>query len=345
MSDLDAIISGHADAIESGDSNSSDVDTSSNDTIQDTQTDDNHSADNSTEVIANTAVANTAVANTSVANTAVANTVSANVVTANTTTANTADPVDTELEALGIKKNNRLPYDRVKAIFKNQQKKLTDAHTAEVSTYQQQLQNVAELNRIVATEPERFIEILKDKYPAYRNYFVAPNGANVSTQSTTTADAGMPQKPQPTVELPNGQMTYDADGFEKLAEWKTQVKEYEAQQKAKREEAVIQSAHTIVTQQLADVATWEGMTEENQKLMGAAMKADPNLSLEGAYRKIVVPKLKVDKNKLREELLAEIQNQPHSTSIAANPTRVGQDGEVSLDDKLMAHAERLANGR
>ena len=90
----------------------------------------------------------------------------------------------------------------------------------------------------------------------------------------------------------------------------------------------------VIRKQIEEAKTWP-MFNENQDEIVAALKANPNLSLEGAYRQIVVPKIVADRSRIKQDVLREAQHAPTSTSVpnrAATKPVAPTAGPRSLED-------------
>lgn len=93
-------------------------------------------------------------------------------------------------------------------------------------------------------------------------------------------------------------------------------------------------------------ANWEGFKENASEIL-AVLKADAALAqkenrrvitLDRAYNRVVLPKMKADREKTRAEVLAELKKAPTSTSTAAQ-TQAGaaDDGKPkSVEDIIKA---------
>lgn len=65
-------------------------------------------------------------------------------------------------------------------------------------------------------------------------------------------------------------------------------------------------------------------------------------ALRGAYIKVVGPKLAADRNKLREEVIREINSQPRSTSAPSLPAKTPTHaGPFGLVERRSSHVRRL----
>lgn len=247
-------------------------------------------------------------------------------------------------------RENRIPYSRVKKIA---QKAVRDArkeweaeltpkqqeYETKVKSYEDRLSKVDQFERVMVNEPQKFLEMLST-IPAYQQFFQA-----VEEAFTRASQTGEPQQsqevgddmPQPDQQLSDGSMVYSMNGLKALLAWQAnQVENRVTKQVESRYKPIesewqaqqrINSLKPVVNAQIAEARTWKGFNENEAEIV-EALRNDQRLSLEGAYRKIVLPKLEKaweeerakmvpDRNKMREELLAELKGAPRSTSVPA----------------------------
>lgn len=227
--------------------------------------------------------------------------------------------------------------------------------TAKVQDYETRLNTVGQFEDVMVNDPNKFLTMLS-KLPAYKDFFtfVQQSAATIGQNqpASTTAVAGQPTAeqnpadamPEPDEELSDGSRVYSMDGLKKLLAWNaSQVesrvsKQFEERykpienewQERKRLEAVV----PVIRKQIEEAKTWP-MFNENQDEIVAALKANPNLSLEGAYRQIVVPKIVADRSRIKQDVLREAQHAPTSTSVpnrAATKPVAPTAGPRSLED-------------
>lgn len=172
------------------------------------------------------------------------------------------------------------------------------------------------------------------------------------------------QMPQPDITLSDGSKTYSLKGLQDLLEWNTkrvegtldarlkpfQDRAEQDQQRAKQTQQA-EAIHARTSQQLEDAATWTGWAEHKDDIL-KALQADsaeaekaggtPKLSLEGAYRKVVMAKLLEDDGKKRERLLKEIHDAPKSSALSRQTTDAPKTtGPRSTQDIVRATIAKL----
>lgn len=226
---------------------------------------------------------------------------------------------------------NRIPHTRVKAIvakataaleatFKTER----EAHTAKIAENDKRFKEIDNVERLMFDEHDTFLGILEN-IPGYKEKLAAKYGA--ATAAGTSAAAAADTDPMPKPDTEGG---YSEAGLAKLFEWNGRqvekrineryqplVEERDSDKRRKAQDARISAVK-------AEYYTWEG-ARENEAAVAAAMAADGRLSLEGAYRKVVLPKLKTDEAKIRSEerarVIAELKKAPASTGTAPAPAR------------------------
>lgn len=149
---------------------------------------------------------------------------------AETVTAAEQDELDKELEALGIpafdqtKRENRLPYRRMKKIFGNAQEKWKTTHKAELAerdtkltAAEQRLQHMDSVDALIASDPDRYVAMLAAMHPDKYSRFVGrtPEAAKPAVD-TAAADP----KPEPDGQYADGTPGYTPAGMEKLLDWR-----------------------------------------------------------------------------------------------------------------------------
>lgn len=247
--------------------------------------------------------------------------------------------------------------------------------TAKVTDYETRLTKVGEFENIIQNEPKKFMQMLQG-LPQYQGFFqwvrslqdgsgAAPAGATGNAAAGQAAQAAMESDamPEPDQELPDGTKVYSLDGLKQLLLWNSKdterrvIQQVESQyapirsefqqrremalreaQRRAAEEAVIPQ----IRQQLAEAATWP-MFSENEEEITAALESDPNLSLDGAYRKVVLPKLVADRQSIRQQVLQEVRQAPRSTNVPARPAtqKGGSTGPRRLEDVIAEAAATL----
>ena len=143
------------------------------------------------------------------------------------------------------------------------------------------------------------------------------------------------QRPQPDVVVPEtGQKFYSAEAAERLAQWiATQSTEPLEKRLQSIEGVHAQSRAAAQAQaQLVEANAWPYF-KDNQPAILAAMEKDHRLSLEGAYNRVVVPKIRQFE---REAVLKEINQKSQATTV--NPASGGATGQ-QLPGKKLGFAE------
>ena len=255
-------------------------------------------------------------------------------------------------------RENRIPYARVKKITEKAAKdasetvrleftpKITEFET-KVKDYESRLGQVAEFERIMLNEPDRFIGML-ETIPAYKSVFEKLHAPAPEAPQEAPAAPVDEEMPQPDQELPDGNKVYSLEGLKALNAWNRSqarkevladvdkrfgpmAQEWEAHQKR-------QALIPQVQKQIDEAKSWPQFSENEVEIV-KALQSNSNLTLEGAYRQVVFTKLqedkarveeekskiqsslKVDRDKMRAEILKEIQGTPRSTSVSSQTSK------------------------
>jgi hypothetical protein len=217
---------------------------------------------------------------------------------------------------------------------------------AKTKAYEGQIQTYQNFENIMVNDAERHLQMLST-LPAYKKFFAAVEQAfsrleqQGPAQTTPAQEAVSDDMPQPDQTLSDGSKVYSMEGLKALLGW--QAKQVEARvtkQVQTRYEPIernwqiqqrIEQVRPIVEKQIADARTWEKFNENEDEIV-KVLQANPQISLETAYHHVVDPKIKAgwdtersklvaDRNKIREEVLAELKAAPKATSA---PTAAGR---------------------
>lgn len=231
---------------------------------------------------------------------------------------------------------------------------------AKVTDYEARLTNVGQFENVMANDPERFLTMLA-KLPAYKGFFDFVEQGSQALRGQpgqpNPEAAAVPQgdgMPEPDEELSDGSKVYSMEGLKALLAWNAQHVEtkltsgYEAKLKAIEdrytpmatewnERRRIEATLPVIRKQLEDARTWPLFNESEGEIL-EVLKADGQISLEGAYRKVVFPKLVAERNNVRQDVIKEIKAAPVATSVASRvvskPTTSPSGGPRSLEDVI-----------
>lgn len=293
-----------------------------------------------------------------------------------------AAPVDEFEKMFGIPaigphgRENRIPHSRVKSMvekavskakqdFESEHKpKFSELETkhkeyeTKVQQYEAHLGKVREFEEVMVNKPDQFLKMLS-ALPAYSEFFQAVRVAFEQAQNggQSLVDEEIPaDMPQPDHRLDDGTMVYTMKGLqardawnrakaaaqareETLAEVERRFgpieREYQTQQR-------IQAVIPQIRQQVDEARTWPQF-KENEEEITKVLQANPRISLEGAYRQVVFPRLTADRNKIREEVLREVKQAPRSTAAPAGSVKAtpANPANMTLNDKISEELKRL----
>lgn len=178
----------------------------------------------------------------------------------------------------------------------------------------------------VAGDEAAFLRELAQIDPRYGRFLEPP-------KPEPPAPAVSAEMPAPDLSLPDGSRTYSLEGIQKLLDWKTSQVESKllsavesklkplTEREKQAEQA--QAFRERTRQQIDEAKTWPGFAEHESDILKALQEDSararaagkrPSLTLEAAYRKVVIPRLSADRNKMREELIKELNAAPKGTA-------------------------------
>lgn len=237
-----------------------------------------------------------------------------------------------------------------------------------VTEYESRLEAVGRFEDVMEKDPERFLNMLS-RLPAYKEFFEFVSEAYTAKQNQGQAPAQAPSEtvatatsqamPEPDETLADGSKVYSLDGLKSLLDWNGQtvesrvaakyeskLQEYEKKFKELedrynpvvnewQEQRRIQAALPTIRKQLEDARKLPLFTENEGEIL-KILQEDKQISLEGAYQKVVFPKLIEERNKVRQDVIKELQTAPQSTSVTSRggvkPTPVTHSGPRSIED-------------
>lgn len=260
-------------------------------------------------------------------------------------------------------RENRIPYSRVKKITEkavnDKVKELEASYTpkiqdfeTKIQDYEGRLQRVAEFEHVMVNNADKFLEMLST-LPTYQPFFDAVRAAFKDKTPAKPQEEAPDDMPQPNKRTSDGTMVYDLDGLRALNAWnraqarKEVMQEVEKRygpiEKAWQADQHIQAVIPQVQAQIAEARTWP-MFNENEAEIVEVLKSNPKVSLEGAYRHVVFPKMSAERNKIREEVLKELKQAPKATSATtgvSKATATPATGPRNLEDVIREAAQTL----
>lgn len=281
-------------------------------------------------------------------------------------------------------RENRIPYSRVTKIVSKAQKeaqelirkefepKVTEYET-KVKDYETKLANydarwvdVDKFEKVMLNDQGQFLDMLA-KIPAYQPFFAKVNELFLKEQSGTTTPT--PTEPVSTVPVDMPQpdsedgSTYTKEGLQKLLQWNANQAATLAEERVTKRYAPMETqfqAHErmqIILPKVQDQITEARklpMFNESEQEIVSALQADKTLTLEGAYNKVVVPKLVAAREaattdratiekETREKVLEELKKAPSSTSARTTPSKAAptSSGPRSIED-IIAESVKTA---
>jgi hypothetical protein len=259
------------------------------------------------------------------------------------------------------KKRGVIPLHRHEAVLTNARraaevkqaelnKKIEELSRYESPEFKTQLQFL----QILENEPGRAVEILRRVDP---DRFGKLSWAEQQAVAAAVADAVAPTPvsamPDPDALLPDGTLGYSAEGAQKLLDWRmaqerTKLdkelaelrKELNPIKEEREARAAFQQSVSKMSAKLTDARTnWEGFTAKEVEIK-AALEQNPTWGLEEAYRAVVVPGLKADREAIRAEertkLIAEMNAKSKARTLAPGqlPSATAAPTSSDPDERL-----------
>jgi hypothetical protein len=251
------------------------------------------------------------------------------------------------------KRRYPIPLERHEAALAKAREEGSAAVKAAEAKYQAEVQALrqrAELLDIADREPERFMKALVAADPRYAQLVQGWHTQNGNGNGNKpAAPAPNQQMPQPDTPFPDGSVGYSQEGLAKLLEWQAAQVEariaerYKAIEDAHLADQQIRAAVGRVQTQVQDAMAWDGFAE-NQAEIAKALQANRQLTLEAAYRQVVLPKFRATRESLRAEILAELNKKPSrvtGTSPGGGaPPAANSDDLESVIKAAIAHLPR-----
>jgi hypothetical protein len=216
---------------------------------------------------------------------------------------------------------------------------------------------------IAEANPELFVQVLKQD-PRYAKLLNTPAEQPAIPQKPQAAAPALGERPGPDRQDDQGNIYYSAEQAAALQEWIEQAQE--ARTKALFDErfAPIEKERQEAAHRAEQETMWKGAVDRQKSILTdaratwplfseleVAIKADlaknTTMSLETAYRRAFVPRTQANRDAMRKEILAELNNRPPvaaSTRPGPGPA-VKPAGQRTTEDIITEIARGLeANG-
>jgi hypothetical protein len=273
---------------------------------------------------------------------------------------------DAILAAIGFNKpkegqrDNRIPHSRVRKILLNGLEKHTapirmelDGLKTEVEGLRATKAGADRFDQMIAQGDERLIHWLAEQNPAFKK-FVEPQKAVPAQPEEFTE-----KMPGPDAEDKDGNPMYSPEQWEKFTDWQARKAEHAAEKRllakmnerltpfereAKARAAYQERAQRIHNEVEAVKKTWGDLlpadgTKESREVM-ALMTKNPGMTFAQAAAAYIIPKLRQDRNSMRQSILAELKKAPKAVSKGAPGAGTkatvtkGPDEKTSTEDVI-----------
>lgn len=264
-------------------------------------------------------------------------------------------------------KKNWLPVQTVAGMLDDYVGTHRSTWDSSLSTIQQERDKLkADLDELYAgvrhPDTKEFLKLVAKHDPRYNVYLEPPK-----PQAPALPSPEQDQEPGPDLDLGDGRLTYSLEGLKKRDAWRERqilrmmderLKPFAERERLEKERAERESWERGQAQrvqaQIADAQTWPGFKENSDEILKtlqadteAAQKAGqrPQMSLEAAYRHVVIPKLTADATKAREEALKQVDEQaklapPTVTRPGGGTPKAKQKDNRTIVAEIVAASER-----
>jgi hypothetical protein len=273
-----------------------------------------------------------------------------------------------ELAELGLaapkpgQRDNRIPYSRTAKIIKNAkakwQEQLKAEHEAALKPLQAQKDSWDNAEKLAATDPDRYINLLATLYPQQYRKFLQAQKQAAAPEAAKAPAAKQDPEPQPDVKYADGSLGFSPEQFAKLREWDRRESARQAKEETAKEFnerfGPIEQAFKSTQADQQRLVTVRGHIDdlretygadviddpEVQKEIVAHMDANPTATLKASTRDVIKKRqeaererFRADRTTMRAELLKELQAAPRAAAKApAAPVRGNGGREESMDD-------------
>jgi hypothetical protein len=222
-----------------------------------------------------------------------------------------------------------IPFDRHKAVLDNARKEYEQKYAWAQGINPEQGYQLAGLARALAQDPVATYRAIGAQLEAAGLL----QGANGQQPPPPGSD-----KPQPDLITEDGRRVYSAQQAEALNDWgMKQMEQRIAQRFGPIEQQfqmsqVMAEANSTASQVLQEASQWPHFNECAVEIRDEMIR-DKRLSLEGAYRRVVVPKLRQLE---RASVLKELKQKPSATTMnpGRRPTTAESPADTPWEDLL-----------
>lgn len=267
---------------------------------------------------------------------------------------------------------SRVPYSQLHKVVTAREKKLQDifdgktkGSTDRIAKFEKDFADIQKTEGFIKDSPEQYMKALANIFPDTYGKLFAPILGSKDTKAEELPKIEDPgPRPEPNLDLGNGNWTYDKEGYLKLMEWQRKVTEKamleriqphldfmdgqrKAAEKKQKEDAAKkqqQDSKEAVDAAMAEVKTWDLGEENFDAIVDQANKLDPKFTvreaLNIAWRMVVGPKLKAKRDEMKADLLKEAKKKSaKKTSASLKQQRTGEaakeeESNTDLDTRI-----------
>lgn len=267
-----------------------------------------------------------------------------------------------------------IPYDRHEAVLTKTRREYDE----KLAATQRELDSLAWARAqdaqdklraldLADSNPQVFFEaLLKDPRYAALAANLRGAGSNEPAKAAAAPAAAAPvgDQPKPDVLLPDGTLTYSEEGLQKLLDWTaTKARTGALEEMDRRLDERLGPVKPLIESHQTQVLWNQAVSKQRVVLEEARSKwpgfkdAEPAIkafmgqrgneavSLEAAYRAVVIPKFQADRDSMRQQILDEINARPAAASQVRPPraeTAVPPSGPRDLEQVIAESIRGLA---
>ena len=222
-------------------------------------------------------------------------------------------------------------------------------YETKVKDYETRLEQVQRFEHVLENDAQTTLKMLAE-HPTYKPFFdyVRQLEAGAAGTKNTPADP-YGDMPMPDSPLADGTMVYSLEGLKARDAWQAKQIEDRISKQFEQRYAPIEQDYRAqrqlaemkpkIEKMISEARTWT-LFSENEDEITQVLQSNPSISLEGAYRQVVIPKLVADRSKMKEQVIGEIRKAPASTAVPTRASKpVAEQGPRSIEAIISAEIE------
>lgn len=253
-----------------------------------------------------------------------------------------AAAIDAELGFTpGKKNNNRIPHERVREMFAKAKAKIVEETQQKYSRFESpEFATDLQAIELARSNPKGFVQAIMAT-PAFAQYMRQPDAESAERRQPAQAQAPA-EEPGPDRMDHDGTLTYSAQRLAEVMQFREAKLERMIDERLKpvaeiqKERQLTQQWDSALGRQRTVIeearSTWPGFRESEAQIR-ELLYVNENLSLDAAYRQAVMPKFQSDRDRMRAEILVELNRRPAAaTGVIPSAAPATNTGLVDTED-------------